>query len=311
MVAPPRYVSRGGEKLETALRAFAIDVTGERCLDVGASTGGFTDCLLQHGAAHGDRRGRRPRPAARAAAGRSAGDRAGRRQRAQPGAGPAAVSRRRSSRPTCRSSRCGSVLPAVVGCLAERWRGVVLVKPQFEAGRDRVRKGVVRDPEVHRRGAARCRLGGPRARRDRPRSVRFFAPRPGRQPRVPDGAGVGRAIRRRPIRMSTSTEQSGTPSDPAEARPVTRVAVVTHGRPDRIGDALERLVPGVRRARRRDRRRRRRGAGRGAGRRRHDAARAAPVPGHRRALPGRQLRPRRLPDQRRRRRTSRRAWRTR
>src|SRR6185503_12491483 len=41
--------------------------------------------------------------------------------------------------------------------------------------------------------------------------------------------------------MSTSTEQSGTPSDPAEARPVTRVAVVTHGRPDRIGDALERL----------------------------------------------------------------------
>ncbi len=42
-----------------------------------------------------------------------------------------------------------TVLPAVVGCLAERWRGVVLVKPQFEAGRDRVRKGVVREPEVH------------------------------------------------------------------------------------------------------------------------------------------------------------------
>ena len=41
------------------------------------------------------------------------------------------------------------MLPAVVGCLAERWRGVVLVKPQFEAGRDRVRKGVVRDPAVH------------------------------------------------------------------------------------------------------------------------------------------------------------------
>jgi 23S rRNA (cytidine1920-2'-O)/16S rRNA (cytidine1409-2'-O)-methyltransferase len=51
VVAPPRYVSRGGEKLETALRTFAIDVTGERCLDVGASTGGFTDCLLQAGAA--------------------------------------------------------------------------------------------------------------------------------------------------------------------------------------------------------------------------------------------------------------------
>ena len=52
LVAPPRYVSRGGEKLETALRAFAVDPAGERCLDVGASTGGFTDCLLQHGAAH-------------------------------------------------------------------------------------------------------------------------------------------------------------------------------------------------------------------------------------------------------------------
>ncbi len=51
LVAPPRYVSRGGEKLETALRAFGVDVAGARCLDVGSSTGGFTDCLLQHGAA--------------------------------------------------------------------------------------------------------------------------------------------------------------------------------------------------------------------------------------------------------------------
>ena len=46
-----RYVSRGGVKLEAALRAFGVDVGGKRCLDVGASTGGFTDCLLQHGAA--------------------------------------------------------------------------------------------------------------------------------------------------------------------------------------------------------------------------------------------------------------------
>jgi 23S rRNA (cytidine1920-2'-O)/16S rRNA (cytidine1409-2'-O)-methyltransferase len=46
------YVSRGGLKLEAALREFEIDVTGLRCLDVGASTGGFTDCLLQHGARH-------------------------------------------------------------------------------------------------------------------------------------------------------------------------------------------------------------------------------------------------------------------
>src|SRR5690348_2637736 len=49
---PRRFVSRGGEKLEHALEAFAIDVHGKRALDVGASTGGFTDCLLQRGAAH-------------------------------------------------------------------------------------------------------------------------------------------------------------------------------------------------------------------------------------------------------------------
>jgi 23S rRNA (cytidine1920-2'-O)/16S rRNA (cytidine1409-2'-O)-methyltransferase len=51
LVGPPdRYVSRGGEKLEGALAAFGLDVAGLRCCDVGASTGGFTDCLLQHGA---------------------------------------------------------------------------------------------------------------------------------------------------------------------------------------------------------------------------------------------------------------------
>ena len=50
-MAESRYVSRGGLKLEGALRATALDVTGWRCLDVGQSTGGFTDCLLQHGAA--------------------------------------------------------------------------------------------------------------------------------------------------------------------------------------------------------------------------------------------------------------------
>ena len=47
----PRFVSRGGEKLEAALEAFRIDVNGFTCADVGASTGGFTDCLLRHGAA--------------------------------------------------------------------------------------------------------------------------------------------------------------------------------------------------------------------------------------------------------------------
>src|SRR5215212_11056154 len=50
--APPPYVSRGGTKLRNALDALGLDPTGRRCLDVGASTGGFTDCLLQRGAAH-------------------------------------------------------------------------------------------------------------------------------------------------------------------------------------------------------------------------------------------------------------------
>lgn len=51
VLQPERYVSRGGYKLEAALDAFGIDVAGRRCMDVGASTGGFTDCLLQRGAA--------------------------------------------------------------------------------------------------------------------------------------------------------------------------------------------------------------------------------------------------------------------
>lgn len=51
IISPDRYVSRGGHKLQAALESFGIDATGRRCLDIGASTGGFTDCLLQHGAA--------------------------------------------------------------------------------------------------------------------------------------------------------------------------------------------------------------------------------------------------------------------
>ncbi len=52
LIAESRFVSRGGEKLEGAFKAFNLDVTGLKCLDVGASTGGFTDCLLQNGAEH-------------------------------------------------------------------------------------------------------------------------------------------------------------------------------------------------------------------------------------------------------------------
>ena len=65
---PPRFVSRGGEKLAHALDALGVDPAGHDCLDLGASTGGFTDCLLQRGAAPGDRARRGLRAAAPAAA---------------------------------------------------------------------------------------------------------------------------------------------------------------------------------------------------------------------------------------------------
>jgi 23S rRNA (cytidine1920-2'-O)/16S rRNA (cytidine1409-2'-O)-methyltransferase len=148
VAASPRYVSRGGEKLETALRVFAIDVAGERCLDVGASTGGFTDCLLQHGAAH----------VIAVDVGRA---QMHERLRVDSRVTVLEGVNARNLTPELLPYRAGfvtadvsfislrTVLPPVIACLDEDWRGVVLVKPQFEAGRDRVVKGVVRDPAVH------------------------------------------------------------------------------------------------------------------------------------------------------------------
>ncbi len=150
LVAPPRFVSRGGEKLETAIETFAVDPAGERCLDVGASTGGFTDCLLQHGAAHVVALdvGRnqlherlRADPRVTVLEGKNA-------RRLEPGALPYA--------PTLITADVSFislrlVLPAVIACAAPLWRALVLVKPQFEAGRSDARGGVVRDPEVRRR----------------------------------------------------------------------------------------------------------------------------------------------------------------
>jgi 23S rRNA (cytidine1920-2'-O)/16S rRNA (cytidine1409-2'-O)-methyltransferase len=150
LVAPPRYVSRGGEKLETALRRFAVDVTGARCLDIGASTGGFTDCLLQHGAAH----------VVALDVGRNqlhervrADDRVTVRdgvnaRRLEPDMLP--------YRPDLVTADVSFislrlVIPAALACAADPWRALVLVKPQFEAGRRDVRRGVVRDPQVRRR----------------------------------------------------------------------------------------------------------------------------------------------------------------
>ena len=147
---PPRYVSRGGEKLEAALRAFAVDVGGERCLDVGASTGGFTDCLLQHGAAavaaldvgrNQLHERLRTDPRVTVLEGVNARTLDCRTLPFRPGLVTADVS----------FISLRLVLPPAVACAVDPWRALVLVKPQFEAGRRDVRRGVVRDPDVRRR----------------------------------------------------------------------------------------------------------------------------------------------------------------
>ncbi|MEX2279410.1 MAG: TlyA family RNA methyltransferase [Acidimicrobiia bacterium] len=149
---PPKYVSRGGLKLEGALDEFGVDVAGRRCIDLGASTGGFTDCLLQRGAASvvavdvgygqlDDRLAARP--------GVTVVDRTNIRH-----ADPDAL---------------GAPFDLVVGDLsfislctvadmlrrlmADTGHGVLLVKPQFEVGRGNVgRGGIVRD-EIARQAA--------------------------------------------------------------------------------------------------------------------------------------------------------------
>jgi 23S rRNA (cytidine1920-2'-O)/16S rRNA (cytidine1409-2'-O)-methyltransferase len=145
---PPRFVSRGGQKLDAALDSFGVQVRGLTCLDVGSSTGGFTDCLLQRGAA-----------------GVIAVD---------VGTGLLHWKLRRDRRVTVREGlnarylrpedlpavpefaavdvsfiSLTKILPAVISVLRPGAEMVTLVKPQFEAGRGRVgRGGVVRDPAV-------------------------------------------------------------------------------------------------------------------------------------------------------------------
>jgi 23S rRNA (cytidine1920-2'-O)/16S rRNA (cytidine1409-2'-O)-methyltransferase len=145
----PRYVSRGGVKLENALEALAIDVAGRDCLDVGASTGGFTDCLLQRGAA-------------RVAAVDVAYGQLDLRLREDP---RVSVIERLNARqlelsdlpfvPALATIDVSfisliKILPAVAGCLAVDGEILAMVKPQFELGRERVGKGVVRDPADRR-----------------------------------------------------------------------------------------------------------------------------------------------------------------
>ena len=152
--APPPYVSRGGIKLANALDALALDVAGRRCLDVGASTGGFTDCLLQRGAQHvvtvdvayGELDWRL-RGDERVTVVERVNARALEPDQLPVPAGPGRVDVSFIS--------LAKVLPAVLGCAAERFDCLAMVKPQFELGRGRVGKGgVVHDPALRREAIA-------------------------------------------------------------------------------------------------------------------------------------------------------------
>jgi 23S rRNA (cytidine1920-2'-O)/16S rRNA (cytidine1409-2'-O)-methyltransferase len=146
---PPRFVSRGGEKLDAALEAFGIDVTGARCIDAGASTGGFTDCLLQRGAREvvaidvgfgqlherlrdDPRVDNRERTTIRGVT------------RDDVGAADLVVA-------DLSFISLRTVLPVLLALTDGAL--VVLIKPQFEAGRQEASKGkgVIRDPAVWRR----------------------------------------------------------------------------------------------------------------------------------------------------------------
>jgi 23S rRNA (cytidine1920-2'-O)/16S rRNA (cytidine1409-2'-O)-methyltransferase len=149
--ATQRYVSRGGIKLEAALHEFQIDVSGLVCLDVGASTGGFTDCLLQHGAhsvvaldvghsqldwkIRNDQRVEvREEVNARHAA---PGDFADKFDLITIDVSFISLSK---------------IFPAVVPLLTKDGRIVALIKPQFEVGKGEVGKGgIVKDPSQHHR----------------------------------------------------------------------------------------------------------------------------------------------------------------
>jgi 23S rRNA (cytidine1920-2'-O)/16S rRNA (cytidine1409-2'-O)-methyltransferase len=147
---PPRFVSRGGEKLANALDELEIDVAGEGCLDVGASTGGFTDALLQAGARRVialDVGYGQLHPKLREDPRVSVLERTNVRHLdcGELPFPPTFV--------TCDVSFIGlaKALPPALCCAAPGWRALVLVKPQFEAGPALAKGGVVRDPDVRRR----------------------------------------------------------------------------------------------------------------------------------------------------------------
>ena len=145
---PPPYVSRGGEKLAHGLDALGVEPAGLDCVDVGASTGGFTDVLLQRGAARVialDVGYGQLHPRLRADPRVTVLERTNARTLTELPFAPLLV--------VCDVSFISVriALPPVLRLCAPGWQAVVLVKPQFEAGRADAEKGVVRDPEVRRR----------------------------------------------------------------------------------------------------------------------------------------------------------------
>lgn len=146
-----RYVSRGGLKLEAALEAFSIDASGKRCIDIGSSTGGFTDCLLQHGASH----------VTAIDAGTNQLDwklRSDERVEVRENTNARYLS------PDVFLDRFDiavmdvsfisvtKIIPAVIDLLVAGGVLIVLIKPQFEVGKGEVGKGgIVRDAAKHER----------------------------------------------------------------------------------------------------------------------------------------------------------------
>ena len=155
VAAAPRYVSRGGLKLEGALREFKVDPAWMVCADIGASTGGFTDCLLQHGAV-------------RVHAIDVGTNQLDWRLRSD----PRVRSQEHKNARELTVSDIGElvdllvcdvsfisvtlILPALTPLLAPSGRMIILVKPQFEVGRGQVGKGgIVRDATLHRQACER------------------------------------------------------------------------------------------------------------------------------------------------------------
>jgi 23S rRNA (cytidine1920-2'-O)/16S rRNA (cytidine1409-2'-O)-methyltransferase len=150
-----KYVSRGGLKLEAALDHFGMDAAGKVCLDAGASTGGFTDCLLQRGA----------RKVHAVDVGASQMNWTLRQD-------PRVVLHEHTNARHLQPERIGEpvdlivcdvsfisvtlILPALAACLAPAGAMVILVKPQFEVGRGEVGKGgIVKDPALHQQACER------------------------------------------------------------------------------------------------------------------------------------------------------------